>query len=113
MPQSQIANIASVTAVPITVSGVFPFCEIATCAVPQWQVSHCCFFTQTPIPALYQLGYVVSARVYMTTSMWSCKHGQINYISLMFHWVNLLELEVLSYVVQLGEVSIGHNFGST
>uniref|UniRef100_A0A8C5QZ76 HAT C-terminal dimerisation domain-containing protein n=1 Tax=Leptobrachium leishanense TaxID=445787 RepID=A0A8C5QZ76_9ANUR len=103
-PQAQrlnasLAKLLALQLLPFQLVDSAPFREFAECAVPQWQVTKCHYFSRKAIPALYQhvednviqsLGKAVSTKVHMTLDTWSSKHGQGRYISFTAHWVTLI-----------------------
>uniref|UniRef100_A0A8C5LNF3 Reverse transcriptase domain-containing protein n=1 Tax=Leptobrachium leishanense TaxID=445787 RepID=A0A8C5LNF3_9ANUR len=103
-PQAQrlnasLAKLLALQLLPFQLVDSAPFREFAECAVPQWQVPKCHYFSRKVIPALYQhmednviesLGKAVSSKVHVTLDTWSSKHGQGRYISFTAHWVTLI-----------------------
>uniref|UniRef100_A0A8C5MU29 BED-type domain-containing protein n=1 Tax=Leptobrachium leishanense TaxID=445787 RepID=A0A8C5MU29_9ANUR len=100
-PQAQhlnasLAKLLTLQLLPFQLVDSASFREFAECAVPQWQVSKCHYFSRKAIPALYQhmednviesLGKAISSKVHVTLDTWSSKHGQGRYISFTAHWV--------------------------
>uniref|UniRef100_A0A8C5W749 BED-type domain-containing protein n=1 Tax=Leptobrachium leishanense TaxID=445787 RepID=A0A8C5W749_9ANUR len=103
-PQAQCLNaslgkLLALQLLPFQQVDSAPFREFAECAVPQWHVPKCHYFSRKAIPALYQhvednvtqsLGKAVSSKVHVTLDTWSSKHGQGRYISCTAHWVTLI-----------------------